>query len=279
MNDNVIAIGALGGSGTRICAQILIELGVFMGHDLNNANDNLLFTRLFKNPRWFNKSSLKEKRFGTFAKCMKGEKLSLAEKFDVIYATYTNPTIKGWRYLLKKGINLSQPTFLPNPWGWKEPNTQIYIEELVNFFPRLKYIHVIRHGLDMAFSTNKQQLKHWGYKFGIEINDFDSPNELAKKQLDYWIACNNYVINIAKKLPENFYLLNYQNLCKNPIDEIENILEFLDISIDEHLMKKLVSIPNDNLKTGRYLTKDIKIFTSTQIEAVKNLGFDVDLVN
>lgn len=48
MNDNVIAIGALGGSGTRICAQILIELGVFMGHDLNNANDNLLFTRLFK---------------------------------------------------------------------------------------------------------------------------------------------------------------------------------------------------------------------------------------
>ena len=46
----VIAIGALGGSGTRAIAQVLMDAGIYLGDSLNNANDNKLFTRLFKNP-------------------------------------------------------------------------------------------------------------------------------------------------------------------------------------------------------------------------------------
>ena len=49
----VIGIGALGGSGTRAVAQFIIDLGVYLGDDLNFANDNLLFTPLFRNPTWY----------------------------------------------------------------------------------------------------------------------------------------------------------------------------------------------------------------------------------
>ena len=45
------AIGGLGGSGTRVVAQILRDVGIFMGTDLNGANDNLWFTLLFKRPK------------------------------------------------------------------------------------------------------------------------------------------------------------------------------------------------------------------------------------
>ena len=36
-------------------------------------------------------------------------------------------------------------------WGWKEPNSQLFIPHLHRYFgDRLRYIQVIRNGLDMA---------------------------------------------------------------------------------------------------------------------------------
>ena len=46
-----VVIGGVGGSGTRLIAQCLNELGFFLGPDLNEANDNLWFTLLFKRTR------------------------------------------------------------------------------------------------------------------------------------------------------------------------------------------------------------------------------------
>jgi hypothetical protein len=43
-----VIIGGVGGSGTRLIAQMLKELGFYLGSDLNSANDNLWFTLLFK---------------------------------------------------------------------------------------------------------------------------------------------------------------------------------------------------------------------------------------
>src|SRR5690625_1809266 len=45
---NPVAIGALGGSGTRMIAQFLRDAGYYLGDDLNTANDNLWFTLLFR---------------------------------------------------------------------------------------------------------------------------------------------------------------------------------------------------------------------------------------
>lgn len=50
-----IVIGGVGGSGTRVVTAVLQELGVYIGYDLDQAMDNLLFLLLFKRPVWFNK--------------------------------------------------------------------------------------------------------------------------------------------------------------------------------------------------------------------------------
>ena len=47
-----LVIGGLGGSGTRVVADILLAQGWYLGQDLNRAKDNLLFTLLFKRPYW-----------------------------------------------------------------------------------------------------------------------------------------------------------------------------------------------------------------------------------
>lgn len=43
-----VIIGGIGGSGTKITAEILQELGYFLGHNLNAAQDNLLFSKIVR---------------------------------------------------------------------------------------------------------------------------------------------------------------------------------------------------------------------------------------
>ena len=42
----LVAIGGIGGSGTRAVAQIMQNAGLHMGHDLNVSLDDLAFTTL-----------------------------------------------------------------------------------------------------------------------------------------------------------------------------------------------------------------------------------------
>lgn len=51
-----VVIGGIGGSGTRIVAEILSRWGFYIGNDLNKFNDKLLYTLLFKRPKWYYKN-------------------------------------------------------------------------------------------------------------------------------------------------------------------------------------------------------------------------------
>ncbi|MCW3019543.1 MAG: hypothetical protein JWN10_1851, partial [Solirubrobacterales bacterium] len=57
-----LVIAGIGGSGTRVAAQLLIELGFYLGEDLNPALDNLTSTFLFKRPRWYGRAAPRQRR-------------------------------------------------------------------------------------------------------------------------------------------------------------------------------------------------------------------------
>lgn len=46
-------------------------------------------------------------------------------------------------------------------WGWKEPNSRMFLPNLKEVFPNMKYVHVIRDGVYMSRSTNRNQLIQW----------------------------------------------------------------------------------------------------------------------
>jgi hypothetical protein len=48
LNEPLVSVGGVGGSGTRVIALILASLGLNIGNNLNEALDNLTFTLLFK---------------------------------------------------------------------------------------------------------------------------------------------------------------------------------------------------------------------------------------
>lgn len=287
-----VAIGGAGGSGTRVVAEILIQLGFYMGSDLNSANDNLWFTLLFKRPKWFIKKSHEKeseifKGLSIFEKAMTGRLIPKIGEFNLIMRAAVKMAITGhdhlhsgrgiWPFvraltILKSG---KHDTSGYTSWGWKEPNTHIYIEFLSKHFDNLKYIHVIRHGLDMAFSSNQAQLYNWGKLFGIQAND--SSMSLPKASLKYWIELNKRAITLGKTLlDKRFLIVNFDELCLNPKHEMDSILDFLGVNtkcLNSYQLKLLPKLPKS---AGRYKNHSLSIFSEDEIEAVKELGFVID---
>ena len=271
----LVAVGALGGSGTRVIAQILINLGINLGGVLNEPNDNLIFTALFKSPKWYKLSHQKEfkSRLRIFDRFMNGQTLSATDNYTLLKASLTNKTI-GRDYLYYYKVFLRRRSIRASvPWGWKEPNTQLYLEEINDLYPQIKYVHVLRNGLDMAFSSNKYQLKNWGFKYDIFINDTENNQEISIKQLDYWIESTKEVLSKRSKFQDRFYLLNYTNFCLDPSKEIDKLLRFLDLNINHKELTELTELVRITKSFDRYKQKDISFFRKDQLDFVKQMGF------
>lgn len=282
-----LAVGALGGSGTRVVAQILQEIGFYIGGDLNHALDNLWFTFLFKRPKWLTKNIIKDqaavfKYIHLFEKKMTGADIKFDEYLTILKIALEiisyGPKSSQGLWLARRVTSImgsGKKNYLPYiGWGWKEPNTHIYLEHLSRYFIDLKYIHVIRHGLDMAYSSNQQQLYNWG-KF-LDIETKNKSKLLPQNSLRFWIEANRRAINIGNKfLKERFFLLNFDNLCHSPKREISLLLDFLGIKIDNEKMQLLEKLPQVPKSSGRYKKHDISIFTKEEIGEVKKFGFTI----
>ncbi|QEP43610.1 hypothetical protein D5085_11035 [Ectothiorhodospiraceae bacterium BW-2] len=273
----VIAVGALGGSGTRVVAQILIDAGLWLGDDLNESLDNLTFTRLLKRPKWYQQADANaiEQRLRLFWRIMAGNRLAFGELWQGVMLSQHPDAAHSLRWCLRLGAQWLGSSNLYPRWGWKEPNTHIYLDALLHHFPNLRYIHLIRHGVDMAFSSNRQQLINWGNRFGIELTGQESNQELASKQLDYWIASNKRVVQLAEQFPQQVLLLTHQQLCCNPLQSINALLDFCQLSPEPALREQLYQLPNPKAADKRYCAEDLRLFLASQLAQVAEFGFEI----
>lgn len=232
-----IVVGGIGGSGTRVLAQLLTDAGVHMGSDINESLDDLTFTVLFK-------------RKGLWP---------LAEHLDeltLLLQTYLTargqPTPQGistpqhmkrgtdvLRDISREGswmetgtvsdrrFNLLQIPPSPKLWGWKEPNSHIVLPFLLQALPNMKYIHVIRNGLDMACSSNQTQLGLWGALLLGRTVDRGSVHD----SLAYWCEVHHRLLELRKWFPKQILLLQFEAMVREPALAIETLSGFLQISI------------------------------------------------
>jgi len=249
---SIIAIGGLGGSGTRVVAEIVKESGYFIGNDLNKESDNLLFTRLLKNKAWRKNATKKEivKRLSWFNSIMSGEgqNISSNEKKNLIKSINDNETFAS----SIEDIDMKAYSRTVS-YAWKEPNTHIYLKYLNKAIPGVKYLHVIRDGLDMAHTSNTQQLENWGsLLYDIEFN-IDNPESIIRSQLSYWIKANTKAIKDGRLyLKDHFMLCNFDRLCSHPDDEIPRILNFIGIAGHNALLSRLTNLPIKPASSGRH---------------------------
>jgi len=287
-----VVVGGVGGSGTRLIAEMLINMGFYMGTDLNVFKDNLTFTLLLKRPLWHksrkpDQDSSVFTGLSTFESIMQGTfPRSAAELFFIVNATFDmfrnghqmNSDSGRGRWAFKRAVKAILSRRIDpasyRGWGWKEPNSWLYLEQMNQFFGELKYIHVIRHGLDMAYSSNQNQFHNWSSLFDIRVPE--SPELMPTAFLDYWIKANQAAIQQGTQLlQERFLLLIFDEMCLHPRTTLETLIEFLSVEVDQAeicKLSKLIKVPKS---IGRYKDHNMDIFSKEEIKAVRELGFEI----
>jgi len=247
-----IIVGGLGGSGTRVIAQMLERLGFFMGDDLNHAHDNMTLARQFSVMR----DAIQE--------------LGPAGSAAARAAAPALPPIvliklREFGEAMRKSYLRQEK--LRSGWGFKVPGTHFLLAYLAESFPGLRYVHVMRHGVDMAFSSNQNQLQNWGHHYGIDLAS-STPQQAS---LAFWIAANQHALSESRRLGLCFHLINFDNLCLKPQETTARFLEFLECP--QQQARSLMPLIQTPSSLGRRAGRDLRFVDAEKAAALAELGF------
>ncbi len=277
-DQSPIVIGGLGGSGTRLVVSLLRQMGVVFGGELNESLDNLWFSLLFVRRTILLKSDAElDRLFWLFANAMRhGVEVSadLRARLKEARETDRRPVLP------PELLQQASESLLRSPaadrrhvhWGWKEPNSHILLPQLDRAFPQMKFVYVVRNGLDMAFSENQNQLRYlWGELM------LGSPVEPTPgNALKYWIAAHRRVQGFQERLGDRIHFLNFDRLCAEPELELERLREFCSIPISRKQMSELAASIRAPATTGRFRQCDLSQFDDEDIAFVREMGFEVE---
>jgi hypothetical protein len=274
-----VAIGGVGGSGTRLIATILRHLDYYLGDDLNLAGDNLWFTLLFKRSElWESGASAHDFACSVrvFCRAMVGGE-ALTEEEEVWVRSFAQKDRPQYTtaWLRARGESLAQAArgaSRSGPWGWKEPNTHIFLDRLATALPGLRYIHVMRNGLDMAYSANQSQLRLWGrYFLGT-----DRYEESPRWSLKYWCCVHRRIGELVKEMPGRFLLLNYDHFCAFPDRGLRELLRFLGVTAIRSAESALLPLVSPPDSIGRFRRLGLEPFDPEDVAYARSLGFDTE---
>ncbi len=140
--------------------------------------------------------------------------------------------------------------------GDKTPHYGVHAPVLKRIWPRAKFIHVVRDGVNTACSMKKN------IGFSRNIKGRVSPKDTGKKKykgenlslpegevtieraLKYW---EDIVLKTERELqkinPQDVLTVKYENLLLHPREEIRAIADFLGFSLTEKWIKKAALLP------------------------------------
>lgn len=270
-----VAVGGLGGSGTRVVAGLLAEFDVFLGHDLNAERDNLAFTLLFKRREILTAADAEiDRDLALFATMMsRPRELTADEQAWLRALALESRRDHPHDWLQARAEALTRATHAPLPagqrWGWKEPNTHLLLPALIRNFPDLRYIHVVRNGLDMAFSDNQAQLHNWGDAL---LGGPGAPG--PARSLSYWCAAQKRARGFGERMGDRFLWLDYDQFCRDPRAGLERLSNFLDLpGADTQRLEASIRPP---ASMGRFRLADRSLFSPADVAVVAEYGFPVN---
>lgn len=234
-----------------------------MGSTVNASYDQLWFTLLFRRREWINTkptSNELDTALACFdAICQRdldylntNNTQQLLERLANNLQNYglSGTSFTTWCDLKRQRINDKEYS-APHSWGWKEPNTHVFLEPLASFYPQLKYIHVIRHGVDMALSSNQNQTRQWHKWFDLENKELRPSRQ---ESFNFWFCSNRRTKAFCEsRLAEQHIWIKYENLCHQPLQTAHKIADFLQIDINDSAASQLQdSVVTDFVSKYKY---------------------------
>lgn len=229
-----VVIGATGGSGTRLIAKLLIESGnVYLGQNHNAALDCLDFKQFYD--KWvapYSKHLLHQQQTGQLVAQMHFELDRVMDKYN-----------------LGKTVSANAEAL----WGWKGPRSMFLLPFFSDyFFGQLKFIHIIRDGRDMAFSSNQNQATLYADAI---LGPTEDKKDIACVLFKLWSKVNRFVAEFGRTtLADKYLIMRYEDLVNRPHESLTRLANFLDIdAADLHKNARWIKT---NPTIGRWADQD-----------------------
>lgn len=271
----MIAIGGVGGSGTRVVAKCLRAVGFFLGADLNPAIDNLWFTLLFKRAEI---TRVPEDAFRPlveiFADAMRSRPIASPAHAELVRSLASRDREQhpaAW--LRERAESLLGVADGPAPArvGWKEPNTHVVLDRLLAPLPGLRYVHVIRNGLDMAYSSNQYQPRLWGPLITGRPYRPD-----PAYSLHYWRRAHERIFEIGRRMGDRFLLVNFEDFCADPARGVRRLADFAGVSLDDDATGSLAAMVHPPATAGRFRRQGTDALDPDDVRYVAACGFPTE---
>lgn len=218
-------------SGTSLISEILNDIGVFMGNDLNVHNESKSILRIneailsFSHTFWDYPLNIK-----SLYKDQSGYDNTLS---------FIKENIEG-RKFRRNFFGKQKKEFNNNNliWGWKEPRTTITFPLWYKLFPNAKFIFLHRNGIDVAqslyFREKQRQGKFHDGIHSVRCLDFREAFKLWEEYNGFYEG-NKNIIN-----GKNLISFSYEEFIENPVKQISNLAEFVEIHIDKKITDKII---------------------------------------
>lgn len=264
-----LVVGCTGGSGSRLVAEVLQRCGCYMGRNLNFARDNMDFAfclggRVSFLNRYFPFENCPPARraVGLFESIYFGERLNMSQRLlllriGISYLLPENRSLLATRPLshrlksvgglfARRDTKVTGESPQQSRWAIKLPGSMLFLHPLLDVYPAMKFVHLVRDGRDMALSSNQKLLYHYAGPLGLTREySFENSYEL-------WSRMNTWVNDTARSRmqADNYLLLRFEDLCNSPRNTIDQLLDFAGLAPPDS--DSVYDVPQPPASIGRW---------------------------
>jgi hypothetical protein len=276
-----ILIGGVGGSGTRLFAESFLDAGLRTLNDANDAGDSLGCALLFKRPELL--AELEdpiaiERLWSIVESAVLGGRPLTIEQRKLLNALrkVPRPMHTTWwlRGRARRCIRDAKRPPTPGRWFVKEPNLHWPSLKLLELRPDYRFMMVVRHGVDMAFSSNQQQLIVWG---AAALGQPELPIDPAAS-LRYWCLVHRRFLKLQARYPERVMAVSFDQLCAQPEKILRRVFEFAHITSNRELITRCIENVKPPASLDRHRNEDCTVFDSEDREFAESFMKDIQFV-
>jgi hypothetical protein len=266
-------------SGTTMVTQMLKDLGLFVGDDLDINCES----------KYFYKINYWVFRIGV-------SKPDYPDNMQYMVPACKEVVLEGLDYYMQAN---KRKAFLGNkklqdirdldiPWGWKEPKNTFTIDLWKQLFPGAKIIHIYRNPLDSVNSyikrdaiqrnkfslTFKKKLKRFFMIADKYHQNFRMVDHVSA--FPVWKSYVEKAMSLHETYPDDIITVKYEDFLEKPFTNLKQILDFIQLPYSE--LKLEEATKQVKPERGYAFLQDadsVEFYKSIQhLPIMKQLGYD-----
>lgn len=130
-------------------------------------------------------------------------------------------------------------------WVEKTTHSLFYADKLDDIFEsQLRYIGIVRHGLDVAYSL--ENVTHSPFTVIEQFAEQD--DDRAAKAARFWASQNGRLIDYQQRFGERLKVFRYEELTAQPLEAYQAVFDFIGVPFEENAVRRF----NEFEHTGGY---------------------------